>query len=48
MGRIVEGPMVASSLAGKDRASLIRISANSDDRLDILIEKFIERFGTSI
>ena len=40
--------MITAHLAGKDGAGLIGIPADRDDRLDILIEKFIERFGTSI
>ncbi len=41
VGRVVEAPVISIHLARKHRTSLVRIAANGDDRIDILIEKFI-------
>ena len=44
LGRIVERPMMAVQLAGKNRARRIRVAANSDDGVNRLIQKFLQVF----
>jgi hypothetical protein len=43
--RIVKTPMVAVSLARKQRTSLIRISAHRDNGFDVLIQEVVHVFG---
>ena len=43
LGRIVKPPMVTICLAREHRTGLIGVSANGDDRLDLLLtKKFVQ------
>ena len=42
MGGVIEGPVVATKLAGKGRALLVRIATYRDDRLHFLLEEFLQ------
>ena len=41
VGRVVESPMMAAELAGKDRAGLVGVAADRDHRLHVLLQKLV-------
>jgi len=46
MSRIIKTPMVPVHLAGKHRASLVRVSTDGDDGFDVLTKKLVQVFGS--
>lgn len=45
MSGIIKTPMVSVHLAGKHRASLVRVSTDGDDGFDVLTKKLDQVFG---